>query len=193
MGCRTQQWPTACWREKNHDPECLCSPNLVLKVWRVPRELLVFSPRWKLEEAGSQVGSGNSRFNSHQEEVKADWQQPRLCPQSLGIWIARRCYSCSWRVFHHTVLNHSRNIFPDRTRSVSFISSQTQSSWWPQLTMTVLIKSIQCHSANDSISFPSEMILLVAWKTWSNRQGTWWLCITLSNLKNSQCYHPLPC
>lgn len=38
-----------------HKDECLSNPNPVLKAWKVPGELLVFSLNWKLEEAGSKV------------------------------------------------------------------------------------------------------------------------------------------
>lgn len=55
-----QQWLSVCWGGQKHGhfsihkAGCLNSPNLSLKAWKTPGELLVFSSCWKVEEAGLQ-------------------------------------------------------------------------------------------------------------------------------------------
>lgn len=50
-----------------HKARCLSCPNMVLKAWRIPRKLLVFSPHRKPKEADSNISermiSGSKRVD----------------------------------------------------------------------------------------------------------------------------------
>lgn len=50
-----------------HEAGCLCCPSLVPESWRIPGEMLVFSPCWNLEEVGFNTSYSNRRDDSASE------------------------------------------------------------------------------------------------------------------------------